>query len=138
MNHFNSQRSTGGFTLIELVIVVAVIALLASVAFPAYQDSVQKSRRADAKIALIQAAASEERWFTSNNAYTSSATNVGGLLSPSGHYDVSVVAATLTYTLTVTANGSQLDDTDCKKFFINQTGLKTSEDSSGSASSECW
>ncbi|MBV1889074.1 MAG: type IV pilin protein [Proteobacteria bacterium] len=138
MNHFNNSRSIRGFTLIELMIVLAIVALLASVGYPAYQESIQKSRRADAKIALVKAAASEERWFTTNNAYTSNASNVGGALSPEGFYDVTVIASTLAYALTVTANGAQLDDTDCRTFTITQTGLKSSTDSASAASTECW
>ena len=138
MNRFSARRNATGFTLIELLIVVAIIAVLASVAYPAYQDSIQKSRRSDAKIALVQAAASQERWFSSNNAYTSSATNVGGALSPDGNYGVTVVAATLTYSITATATGGQADDTHCNTFTITQTGAKTSADDSPAATTDCW
>lgn len=138
MNRSASRHSITGFTLIELMIVVAVVAVLASVAYPAYQDSIQKSRRSDAKIALVQAAASEERWFSSNNAYTSNATNIGGGLSPEGFYDVTVVAATLTYSITATAGADQAGDTNCETFTITQTGAKTSMDDSPAVSTGCW
>lgn len=58
-----------GFTLIELMIAVAVVGILAAIAYPSYQDSVRKSRRADAKSALLDAA-HERTVFTENNQYT--------------------------------------------------------------------
>jgi type IV pilus assembly protein PilE len=58
-----------GFTLIELVIVVAIVAILATIAYPSYQDSVRKSRRADAKGVLMEAAQWMERFYTENNRY---------------------------------------------------------------------
>ena len=62
-----------GFTLIELMITVAVIAILAAIAFPSYQDSLRKSRRTDAKNALTQAMANMERYYTENNTYATAA-----------------------------------------------------------------
>ena len=62
-----------GFTLIELMITVAVIAILAAIAFPSYQDSLRKSRRTDAKNALTQAMANMERYYTENNTYLTAA-----------------------------------------------------------------
>lgn len=58
-----------GFTLIELMIVVAVVAILAAIAYPTYQDSVRKSRRADAQAVLLEAAQWMERFYTENNRY---------------------------------------------------------------------
>jgi type IV pilus assembly protein PilE len=62
-------KRQGGFTLIELMITVAVIGILAAIAFPSYQDSVRKSRRTDGKNALTQAVANMERYYTENNTY---------------------------------------------------------------------
>ncbi len=67
-------RRVGGFTLIELMIAVAVVAILAAIAIPSYQSSVRKSRRQDAKTALLDLAAREERYFTLNNAYSDGVT----------------------------------------------------------------
>ncbi len=64
-----SRLSARGFTLIELMIVVAVIAILAAIAYPSYQDSVRKSRRADAKAALLDLAQFMERNYTTANRY---------------------------------------------------------------------
>jgi type IV pilus assembly protein PilE len=69
-----------GFSLIELMIVVAIIAIIAAVAIPSYQDSVWKGKRGEAKAALLKALQGEERWYTSNNGYVAYASGS----SPSG------------------------------------------------------
>jgi type IV pilus assembly protein PilE len=66
-----------GFTLIELMIVVAIVAILAMVAFPSYMESMRKSRRAEAKTALLDLAARQERYFTTHNAYTDRPDHLG-------------------------------------------------------------
>lgn len=63
------MRKANGFTLIELMITLAVIAILAAIAYPSYQDSVRKSRRADAKSVLLNAAQWMERFYTEHNCY---------------------------------------------------------------------
>ena len=62
-------RTGAGFTLIELMIVVAVVAILASIAVPAYQEQIRKSRRAQAKADMVEYAQMAERYFTVNNTY---------------------------------------------------------------------
>ena len=63
-------RSAGaGFTLIELMITVAIVALLAAIAIPSYQDSVWKGKRAEAKAAIFKALQAEERYYTQANTY---------------------------------------------------------------------
>lgn len=69
MVNIDEREGGRGFTLIELMIVVAVIGILAAIAYPSYQDSVRKSRRADAKSVLLQAAQWMERRYTENNCY---------------------------------------------------------------------
>lgn len=67
------MKKNTGFTLIELMITVAIVGILASVALPSYQDSVKKSRRADAEGALVNFANAMERHFTETNTYCDSA-----------------------------------------------------------------
>lgn len=94
-----------GFTLIELMITVAVIGILAAIAFPSYQDSIRKSSRADGKNALTQAAANMERYYTENNTYVTAAicggtpvicpgTCAGGICT-AGKYELTLPAANL-------------------------------------------
>lgn len=71
----NKQRSKQGFTLIELMIVVAVIGILAAIAYPSYIDSVRKSRRALAKSALMEAAQKQEAYYARNATYTTDLVN---------------------------------------------------------------
>jgi type IV pilus assembly protein PilE len=66
-----------GFTLVELMIVVAIVAILSMVAFPSYVESMRKSRRAEAKTALLDLAARQERYFTTHNAYTDRPDHLG-------------------------------------------------------------
>ncbi|HKA45437.1 MAG TPA: type IV pilin protein [Burkholderiales bacterium] len=62
-------RGFSGFTLVELMIVVVIIAILSALAYPSYQDHVRKSKRAEAKTALLKAAQLLERWYSDNNTY---------------------------------------------------------------------
>ncbi len=129
-----------GFTLIELMITVAVVGILAAIAYPSYQDSIRKSRRADAKSALLDAAQRQERFFTENNQYTATP-EAGGLnlvvdadgnfYTPDRYYTLTIAAPvvnnrsnTFTITATPVAGKSQVNDTTCAAFSLNQTGVK--------------
>lgn len=132
------RRKTGGFTLIELMIVVVVIAILTALAYPAYNDQVRKSRRAQAKADLVEYAQGAERFFTVNNTYTGYTVPSQSPRQGTSHYTVSISDANATgFTLTaapVSATGQNNDR--CGTLTINSTGLKTK---SGSAPlSECW
>lgn len=120
----DSHTRMRGFTLIELMIVVAVIALLAAVALPAYFDSIRKSRRADAINMMSQVAQAQERWRANNptysndfgtsllNVHTTTASSVNTLTEP--YYLISVPTNTATnYTVRAVARSSQTSDTKC-------------------------
>ena len=138
---------TRGMTLIELMIVVAVIALLGAVALPAYQDSVRKAHRADAKAALTTAAQRLERFYTENSRYdTATAGPLGtetiSTLTENRYYTVAlgVIAETRNaYTLTATPQGAQASDS-CGSFTLNQRGDRGVVPPAGSTltSTECW
>lgn len=136
-----------GFTLIELMITVAIVATLAMVALPAYNSQIRKSRRTDAKTALLDLAGREERLYSTTNAYsdTPSVLGYGAANSTfpmsvgSGYYQVSVNANAGTFTLTATPIGSQVQDTACTQLIVDQTGKQSSVDSSGTdTTSTCW
>lgn len=128
-----------GFTLIELMIVVAIIAIISAIAYPSYQDSVRKTNRTDGISAMQEAAQRLERCFTTNGSYIHANCPYGAsdtFDSPKGHYTITVTATQGSYTITGTPkSASQLKDTGCTKFQLTQTGMKTAE---GSASDRCW
>lgn len=133
-----------GFTLIELVIAVAIVGILASIAYPSYTESVRKSRRTAAKVTLTDAAARQERWFTENNAYTTDVNNLGGtggtLKSDEDLYTITVATTpcgnTSCFTLTATAGGLQASDVKCTTFTLTNTGAKGYTGSG--TRTDCW
>lgn len=130
------KHRVNGFSLIELMIVIAIVAILASLAVPAYQKYVQRSRRSDAINALTKAAAQEERYYFQNNVYGDNATASIPDSSPEGYYTiVAAVPAAGQYTLTATPNAVQAGDTDCQSFTLDNFGTQAS---SPSAKDVCW
>jgi len=133
-----------GFTLVELLVALAIVGILAAVALPSYQSSVERSRRADGTVALTRVAALQEQWFFQFNVYTDDVTNLGStdatLTSPEGFYVITAAIANdgSEFTLTATATGNQLDDVNCRVMSLAHTGRKESKDSNGGSSADCW
>jgi type IV pilus assembly protein PilE len=149
------RRAVGGFTLIELMIVVAIVAVLAMLAFPAFVDHVRKSRRADAITELNKVAQAQERWRANNpnynNADVSSAATglrlVGGTTVAtsynlsSGYYTIAIgtTLSSTTYTATATAAGAQSTDAKCATLTLTMTGGNVTYGSTGTATAnQCW
>ena len=130
-----------GFTLIELMIVVAVVAILAAIAYPSYQDQIRKSRRAQAKADLVEYAGLAERFHTTNNTYVGF--SLPATVSPreagaAVHYNLTPAGAFTTantFTLTATPTTGQSADR-CGTLSLSQAGVKT--ETGSAALSECW
>ena len=137
-----SRRTATGFTLVELI-----IAVLSAIAYPAYQDSVVKTRRGAAKSCLLESELFMQRFFTTNLRYdqTRPPANAAVVLPActagtdvTNHYNVALTAvAARTYTLTATPQGLQAaKDTDCGTLSVDQVGTKNS---GGSETVDfCW
>lgn len=132
-----------GLTLVELMVVVAVLAVLSAIAYPLYTNQTQKARRADAKIALETIALAQERAYTLQGSYATSlgastlqlATALAGGASEEGYYNIAIAGGGQTFTVTATKTGAQDGDDDCATFTINQLGQKTATDGGGT---NCW
>lgn len=143
--HFASERHLRGFTLIELMVVVAVIAILGVIAFPSYQAHINKSRRADAQVGLLELAQFMERHYTSNGGYLSGG-NTGGaptlpfVETPKGSSNsfyalsLSSISAQAYVLQAAPVNGMAGDK--CGTLTLSHTGLKGQ--AAGQTLRECW
>ena len=135
---------SGGFTLIELMIVVVVIGILAAIAYPSYQEHVRKARRADAQTALLELAQFMERHYTANGKYLTTANAAPGLpfsAAPKDgatkYYDLSFSSAPTasSYTLRAVPKGAMVDDA-CGTLTLSNTGAKGQ--ATGATLATCW
>jgi len=126
-------KNKKGFTLIELMVVVAVIGILASIAYPAYTDSVTKTRRTAAQANLTELESYMERHFTENNTYVGATIAASGIVNDNYTFTNPIpdLAATA-YTLTAVPTGSQSTNDSCGTLTLSQSGIK------GAAVSGCW
>lgn len=139
------QRTQRGFTLIEAMITVAIVAILTAIALPSYQAYTTRAHRGDARAALVQAAQFVERFRAENRgAYTGVALPPGMTTSPPAGrvmYDVAVTAATAaTYTLSATPRaGSRMAADACGTYTLAHDGQRTAAgQTSGSLFDTCW
>ena len=150
------SRRRKGFTLVELVVTMVIAAILAAIAIPAYSNYVRKARRADAKSALLDLASLEERYFSTQNAYTAVAANLGYAAFPAtvgsgGYYQIAaptVVAAVAptattpgtpaTFSITATSRGDQLNDTQCGSFTVTSGGGQSALSGTTDTTATCW
>jgi type IV pilus assembly protein PilE len=145
-----------GFTLVELMITLAVLAIISSLSVVSYRQYVRRANRVDATSALLHLSAAQERYYLQHNQYATAdaeladppPAGLGITGTQQGLYEVSVVAAAdgavVGYVAAATASGegSQRDDDDCQVFTIDQSGMRGASDADGATSAEitarCW
>lgn len=146
------MNKPNGFTLIELMIVVAIVGILAAIAYPSYQQQVRDSRRGDCAGALAGLANAMERFYTMNNTYVGAA--AGGVANgapanttysaqcPVGGgtptYNLTIAATATNYTVQAAPTGAQATDS-CGTLTLTSTGVKGVTGASGGKTwQDCW
>jgi type IV pilus assembly protein PilE len=147
------RRYQRGVTLLELMVVVVVVGILASIAVPSYRNYVLRAQRSDATSALLRVAAGQEKFYLQNNTYATTAqlTTLGMTSTEHGWYTVTIAgpdgtgspnATGFTATATAPSASPQYQDTGCRTFTIDQTGQRDAADAGGTTNAtireRCW
>lgn len=142
-----------GFTLMELMITVAIIGILTAIAYPNYTAYVQKSRRADAQVALNEIVQRQENYFLRNFSYANSLNQLGYVnTSPEGYYSLAMATVTPaacdgsnsnrceSYSVTATpvVGNVQAADNECQSFSLDNRGSRQAKNKDGNSSEQCW
>ena len=136
---------SAGFTLLEVLVALAVVAILAAIAYPSYRQSVINGRRADGSTALLSLANRMEQYQAQNNTYATATIAAGAATdvvssaaSAQGYYTLQFVGTPTqtTYTIKATRTGAQTADTQCGDFTLTSAGVKGVTGSFAVA--RCW
>lgn len=133
------KKAQQGFTLVEVMIVVAIVAILAAIAYPSYDEYVKRGNRTEGQAFLSDVAARQERHFSQNNEYITAVADIAKLglsdaNSPTRIYTISLAAGGGGYTLTA---NNQFNDTRCVTLTLNALGEKSST-GSRTDNNDCW
>ena len=132
-------RKLRGITIIELMIVIVIIGIMASIAYPQYREFAARAKRTEAKSALLQIAQNQERFYLSNSTFTNDMQNLGfpdssGFITDSESYSVSVTAANSNdFTAVATYQFDDAEKARCETFTITGGGQRTS-----TPQTDCW
>src|SRR6185437_2968260 len=144
-SHRSVRAPTRGFSLIELMVAVAIVAILAAIALPSYRRYVLQGNRTDAIKALAFYQQALERCYSQNftyvNAGTTPCSSAPGTATntTNGDYQLTFAINASNYVLTATAIGTQAPDTQCAVFTITQAGVQAAQDTSGNDQTQaCW
>jgi len=130
------MKTTKGFTLVELMVVVAIMGILGAVGYPAYGEYVKKAKRADAIDTMLTEASRLEEFYLNNDSYVGAV--VLSTTSPKGYYTIALSGADA-YAYLLTATRSPADDSECTALTLNQLGQKGASGSVGDVTPEdCW
>jgi len=130
-----------GFSLVELMIVVAILSIVTAWGYGSYRDTVIKSRRSEGLGELLMIAGELERYYADQGTYAgaglgNSAHAVHASSSKNGYYNFSITTANaVQFTITATPQGGQADDSNCDMFTLDSVGTRMA---SGSQGDKCW
>ncbi|EJM16829.1 prepilin-type N-terminal cleavage/methylation domain-containing protein [Pseudomonas sp. GM18] len=130
------RRSNRGFTLIEIMIVIAIIGIVITIGYPSLTEYVKKGRRTEVAGLLSEQAQILERFYSKNNVYT----NATGLSAGNDFYTITPTLSDQTFLLTATRKaGSTMASDKCGDFTLSNTGVRSMVNAvSGLATKDCW